>query len=377
MTLRIEPAGTSAEPQRGAPVVLRARNLSQRFAGKLALDDVSFDVHASEIFGLIGPNGAGKTTTLRILVTLLSPDQGSLEICGMDALALPELVRPKLGYVADLLPVHPRLTVREQLEFFAAAYATQDDPRATASDALELLRLADLADLAVEGLSRGQLQRLHLARALLHDPEVLVLDEPASHLDPHERANLRELLVELRNLGKTIILSSHVLSELGDICTSLGILHAGRLVAAGPIAELSRRRRFWDVGATAEPEGADASAPEHRLRLRTLEVEPRLEDLLRAEPRVTHVERVERDAYVGYHGDETFVAELVAHLVSQGVKLVAVDSAPREIERLFFHYTQSEQSSASNTEPSAPITSATQSTTVSPEPEPSVKGAPE
>ncbi len=215
------------------------RHLWHRFGNTDVLRDVTFDVGPGEIFGFIGPNGAGKTTTIRVMATLLEPMAGRVEIDGIDVTINPHEVRRCIGYMPDHAGVYERITVREYLEFFADAFRV---PSIGIVDAvLELTDLGKIQDRIVATMSKGMKQRLQLGRILLHDPKVLILDEPASDLDPRARIEIRDLLLELRGLGKTIFLSSHILTELSDICTSIGILERGRLVVAGPIGEISDR----------------------------------------------------------------------------------------------------------------------------------------
>lgn len=224
----------------GVPTpAIRVRHLWHRYGTMDVLRDVSFDVHHGEIFGFIGPNGAGKTTTIRIMATLLEPMAGRVEVDGIDVAIDPDEVRKIIGYMPDHAGVYERITVREYLEFFADSY---DVLNIGVVDAvIELTDLGNLQDRLVAALSKGMKQRLGLARILLHDPKVLILDEPASDLDPRARIEMRDLLLELRELGKTIFLSSHILTELSDVCTSVGILERGGLVVAGPIGEIAER----------------------------------------------------------------------------------------------------------------------------------------
>ena len=233
-----------ADPAEGAasgpvPPTIRVRHLWHRFGNTDVLRDVTFDVGPGEIFGFIGPNGAGKTTTIRVMATLLEPMAGRVEIDGIDVTINPHEVRRRIGYMPDHAGVYERITVREYLEFFADAFRV---PSIGIVDAvLELTDLGKIQDRIVATMSKGMKQRLQLGRILLHDPKVLILDEPASDLDPRARIEIRDLLLELRGLGKTIFLSSHILTELSDVCTSIGILERGRLVVAGPIGEISDR----------------------------------------------------------------------------------------------------------------------------------------
>jgi ABC-type multidrug transport system ATPase subunit/ABC-type transport system involved in multi-copper enzyme maturation permease subunit len=243
---------------------IRVRHLWHRFGALDVLSDVTFDVGHGEIFGFIGPNGAGKTTTIRVMATLLEPMRGRVEIDGIDVTIDPEEVRRRIGYMPDHAGVYERITVREYLEFFADAFRV---PSLGVVDAvLELTDLVKIQDKIVATMSKGMKQRLQLGRILLHDPKVLILDEPASDLDPRARIEIRDLLLELRGLGKTIFLSSHILTELSDVCTSVGILERGRLVVAGPIGEIAQRLEALRVAealghAPPPPPGAPRGPP--------------------------------------------------------------------------------------------------------------------
>jgi len=219
--------------------VIRARGLRKRYGRVKAVDGLDLSVPGGAIYGFIGQNGAGKTTTIRILATLLPPDGGEAQVAGADVAREPNEVRRLMGYMPDFFGVYDDLTVGEYLDFYASLQGV--DARATAGLRERLLELVDLADKRdgyVEGLSRGMQQRLCLARALIHDPQVLLLDEPASGLDPVARVEMRELLKELSRMGKTILISSHILSELADLCTHVGMVAGGRLVREGPVGEL-------------------------------------------------------------------------------------------------------------------------------------------
>jgi ABC-2 type transport system ATP-binding protein len=226
----------------GQEPAVEVSGLSRRFGRHEAVTDLTFCVAPGTIFGLLGPNGAGKTTTLRLLATLLEPTGGHAYLHGIDLLLQPRQARHRLGYMPDQHQVREGLTVREYLDLHAACHGLHRRERAPLLD--DVLRLCDLEPLAareVSTLSRGVRQRLVLARALAHDPQVLLLDEPASGLDPRARLELLELLRELASMGKTILVSSHILQELSGVCTAIAILEAGRLRACGTIAELTRQ----------------------------------------------------------------------------------------------------------------------------------------
>lgn len=338
---------------------IRVRHLSHRYGVREVLRDVSFDVAHGEIFGFIGPNGAGKTTTIRVMATLLEPATGRVEIDGHDVAIDPDKVRRAIGYMPDHAGVYERITVREFLEFFADAYQVPDG--SVVDVVLELTDLSKLDGRLVAELSKGMKQRLQVARILLHDPKVLILDEPASDLDPRARIELRDLLLELRDLGKTIFLSSHILTELSDVCTSVGILERGQLVVAGPIAaigeELARRARgdgaqspivapTGAVGAAAEPlltpgGAAIPAAARRRLKLRVLGDSRLVVPLLAGGVGVHQVEPAPGGTLtVDYTGDERFVADVVRHLVSQGVGVIGVEPERNELERIFLEVTR-------------------------------------
>ena len=251
-------------------------SLHKRFGKFVAVDDLSLEVPAGAIYGLIGPNGAGKTTTFAVIASVLAPSSGSLSVLGHDPVASPKEVRRVLGYMPDSLGVYADLDVDEYLRFFAAAYKIPVRSRSGLLDGLlELVALEGKRTARVDSLSRGMKQRLSLARALVHDPEVLILDEPASGLDPRARSELRALLVQLSEMGKTIVISSHILSEIEEVCSHIAIMQSGRVVAAGDAEEVSslltggRRLRARFADGTVEEFTAE-SAREQAALLRRL-----------------------------------------------------------------------------------------------------------
>jgi ABC-2 type transport system ATP-binding protein len=226
-------------------VIIQTINLTKRYGKLVALNNLHLEIESGECFGYIGPNGAGKTTTIRILATLLQPTWGEARVCGHVVGYESRKIRPLIGYVPDFFGAYEDMVVQEYLEFFAAAYDITGKKRTQiVGDVLELTDLSYKRDALVDSLSRGMKQRLSIARVLLHDPRVLLLDEPASGLDPRARIEIRELLKELHRMGKTIIISSHILPELADLCTSIGILEHGDLVFHGSVREAVRRARL-------------------------------------------------------------------------------------------------------------------------------------
>ena len=225
-------------------VIVKTINLTKRYGKLVALNNLHLNIEEGECFGYIGPNGAGKTTTIKILATLLQPTWGEARVCGHVVGYESRLIRPLIGYVPDFFGAYEDMVVQEYLEFFASAYNITGKQRTrVVGDVLELTDLVYKRDALVDSLSRGMQQRLSLARVLLHDPKVLLLDEPASGLDPRARIRSRELLKELRRMGKTIIISSHILHELAELCTTVGIIEQGELLFHGTLEEIIRRVR--------------------------------------------------------------------------------------------------------------------------------------
>jgi ABC-2 type transport system ATP-binding protein len=343
---------------------IRVRHLWHRFGRMEVLRDVSFDVNEGEIFGFIGPNGAGKTTTIRIMATLLDPMAGKVEIDGLDVTVDPHAVRRVIGYMPDHAGVYERVTVREYLEFFAEAYRvpTAGTTYAVVEAVMELTDLTKLRDRLVATMSKGMKQRLQLARTLLHDPKVLILDEPASDLDPRARIEIRDLLVELRSMGKTIFLSSHILTELADVCTSVAILERGRLVVSGPIADIARRLEAARARPQPEPVPSAPEAPlpttadvpraaaaptptaaTRNVRIKALAPGEAVYAALVTLPGIQSVAPGPGGAVVvRYVGDDQAVAAMVRALVASNVPVVGVEPERNELERIFLEVTQGE-----------------------------------
>jgi ABC-2 type transport system ATP-binding protein len=307
--------------------VIRTSGLVKRYNGTLALAGIDLDVEEGEIFGLVGPNGAGKTTTMRILSTLLRPTAGDAQIAGESVTRNPNAVRRVVGFMPDSFGVYDDMKVWEYLDFFARCYGIPAaDRRRMIGDLLELVDLTEKRDSYVAALSRGMQQRLCLAHALVHDPAVLILDEPASGLDPRARIELRELLRELRTLGKTILISSHILPELEELCTSLAIIDHGRVLAAGRIADIERRLRAGSV-----------------LRVRLLadgEALERARDWFAGQPDVASAD-VGEDGTIelGFRGDDEGSAGLLAAAVRSGLPVVTFSRAASDLEELFLQVT--------------------------------------
>ena len=239
-------------------MIIQTINLTKRYGKLIALNNLHLNIEEGECFGYIGPNGAGKTTTIRILATLLQPTWGEARVCGHVVGYESRKIRPLIGYVPDFFGAYEDMVVQEYLEFFASAYDIVGKKRAQiVGDVLELTDLSYKRDALVDSLSRGMKQRLSIARVLLHDPRVLLLDEPASGLDPRARIEIRALLKELHRMGKTIIISSHILPELADLCTSIGIIEQGELIYQGSVTEAVRRARMGTVVQVVTPDDGE------------------------------------------------------------------------------------------------------------------------
>jgi ABC-2 type transport system ATP-binding protein len=224
--------------------VIETRNLTKRYGNLIAVNSITLKLDQGDVFGFIGPNGSGKTTTMRMIATLLNPDHGEAYVCGESIYTQQEKIRRLVGFMPDFFGVYDDMTVIEYLEFFAASYRIKSAARRKiCEEKLELVDMAFKRDAMVNELSRGQTQRIGLARTLLHEPQVLLLDEPASGLDPRARIEIRNLLKRLGEMKKTVIVSSHILPELADVCTRVGMIEKGNLIIDGNVAEVMRQAR--------------------------------------------------------------------------------------------------------------------------------------
>lgn len=247
-------------------------NLTKRYGDLVALDSLNLTINEGDCFGFIGPNGAGKTTTIKILATLLKPSSGQATIDGLTVGHMNRRIRPIIGYVPDFMGAYEDMVVTEYLEFFAACYNIHGaQRRKVVQDVLDLTDLNYKATAEVNSLSRGMQQRLGIARVLIHDPKVLLLDEPASGLDPRARIEMRSLLTELARMGKTIMVSSHILSELAEMCTSIGIIERGRLLYAGSIQDAYARTHAGERIAITLEDGDEAARERARAALARVE----------------------------------------------------------------------------------------------------------
>ena len=304
-------------------------NLTKKYGDLVALDNLNLVVEEGSCLGFIGPNGAGKTTTIKILATLLKPTWGEARVDGNVVGYQNHLIRPIIGYVPDFLGAYEDMLVIEYLEFFAACYGLHGSKRKkVVGDVLDLTDLGYKAKSEVNGLSRGMQQRLSVARVLLHDPKVLLMDEPASGLDPRARIEIRELLKELRRMGKTIIISSHILHELSELCNAVAIVEKGQLLFNGTVAEIMRRAgtgRLVHITLDDRHEEAARMLAEvkgiERVDINTPEGRPRIDVMLDPE-----------------HGLP--VSELPSRLIAQGFRVETIQHEQVNLETAFMRLTK-------------------------------------
>jgi len=305
--------------------MIDVRGVTKVYKDLVAVNNLSFSINQGDIFGFIGPNGAGKTTTIKILATLLKPTQGYALVCGYNVLTQADDVKRVMGYMPDNFGVYDDMKVWEYLDFFGAAYKI-DKARRTKiiDDVLELTDLTHKKNDYVEALSRGMKQRLCLAKTLVHDPQVLLLDEPASGLDPRARIELRELLKELRKMGKTILISSHILTELADFCNTVGIMEQGNLQYAGDIRTITEQLRGARVIEVRVKEGFEQKA----------------EDIFLNNSKVQEVEREGNLLRIHFpldFADEDFVTDT---LVENGIKFSSIRELEIDLEDVFMKLTK-------------------------------------
>ena len=299
-------------------------NLKKHFGATRAVDDVSFTFSSGQVVGFVGPNGAGKTTTMRILATLDEPTAGDALIDGVSVVEEPERARHLVGYVPDSLPTHRDMSVHEYLDFFARAYGLKGLHRAKVIDEVEeFTGLAGLRDKMLVALSKGMKQRVSLARALLHDPAVLVMDEPAAGLDPRARIELRELLRVLSSQGKAILISSHILTELAEICHAAVIIERGSVLMAGAIGDL------LENGASRRTVLIRVRGGQEKLHRELLET-----------PRIEKVNFVGEEIAAEINGDEEACCDLLVALVGSGYRIVEFKLQRANLEEIFMNVTK-------------------------------------
>lgn len=304
--------------------MVRIDGLTKNYGDFRALDGLALRIEPGELFGFVGPNGAGKTTTMRIISGLLRADAGEVMVAGVDARREPQSLKEKIGYMPDFFGVYDNLKTLEYMEFFASIYGIEGrEAERLCLELLDLVNLADKAEFYVDGLSRGMKQRLCLARSLVHNPELLILDEPASGLDPRARFEMKGILKSLQEMGKTIIVSSHILPELAEMCNTIGIIEHGKMVVTGTVDAIM--------------EGMNRTNP---LVIRVVERQDEAVRILKENPLVENLSLSERDIFVGFSGEEAEEARILTDLVGHGVVVSSFAREKGSLESVFMQITE-------------------------------------
>jgi ABC-2 type transport system ATP-binding protein len=299
--------------------MIEVRHLRKEYDNTIALENLHLEIPQGEVYGLIGPNGAGKTTLIRILATLLEPTYGEVRIGGIDALAEPLRVHPLIGYMSDFFSVYENMLVWEYLDHFARCYAIDRRRRQKLVDeVLQLVSLVVRRDAEIKTLSRGMRQRLCFAKTLLHEPRVLLLDEPASGLDPAGRLEFRELVKQLHVMGRTILISSHILTEMADFCTSIGIVEEGRLLANGRVEDILHKLQ-----------------PGLRLEIEVASDQSLLLEILRNHAAVQQIQTVNGRVQCRWNAGREMLPELHRRLVQGGVELISLATKTDNLEDIY------------------------------------------
>ena len=303
---------------------IRVERLRKEFGRTVAVDDISFSFDSGHIFGFVGPNGAGKTTTMRVIATIEEATAGHVYVNGVSVREEPEQARRLVGYVPDSLPAHGDITVHEYLDFFGRAYGLRGAKlRDAVGGVEEFTNLTGIRDKVLKALSKGMKQRVSLGRAIIADPEVLVLDEPAAGLDPRARIELRELLDILAARGKAILISSHILTELTEICSGVVIIERGKILATGTMEEVLRK-----------------SSPRRTIAIRVLGDSEALRRELLQTPRADNVRQVAEEVHVDVDGGEEAACEVLAALVGRGFKIAEFKQTKANLEDIFMNVTK-------------------------------------
>jgi ABC-2 type transport system ATP-binding protein len=304
---------------------VQVKNLRKEFGKTVAVDNISFSFDSGHVFGFVGPNGAGKTTTMRIISTIEEPTAGDVMLNGISVCEEPELARRAVGYVPDTLPAHADITVHEYLDFYARAYGLRGKKRTQAIEAIEeFTNVTGIREKHLKALSKGMKQRVSLGRALVYDPEVLVLDEPAAGLDPRARVELRELLMLLAAQKKAILISSHILTDLTEICNGVVIIERGKILETGTIDEVLKK-----------------SAPRHTVAVRLLDTQNAqlLKELLQM-PFVENARDVANEVHFELTGDESAACGILGGLIAKKFKVVEFRQTKTNLEDIFMNVTK-------------------------------------
>jgi len=307
--------------------VLKINGLTKSYGIFTAVDGLDLNVPKGEIYGFVGPNGAGKTTTMKIICGLLPADKGQVSVAGIDVIKDVRKAKELIGYMPDFFGVYDNLKVTEYLDFYASIYNLNPrDRKRICDDLLELVDLQDKRDAYVDSLSRGMKQRLCLARSLVHNPELLVLDEPASGMDPRARVEMKEILRTLKDLGKTIMISSHILPELAELCTSIGIIDRGKIVISGTVDEIMQQvysKRFIKVRIRGNMEEAVK--------------------VMKESPLITNINKGDNFIEAGFEGNEEEMAMLLKELVTRDIPVISFGQMDGNLEDVFMKVTKGDE----------------------------------
>jgi len=308
--------------------MLKIENLCKCYGKFQAVNELNLHIPKGEIFGFVGPNGAGKTTTMRIICGLLEATSGKVFADGIDVINKPKELKSKIGYMPDFFGVYDDLKVMEYLEFYASIYNIRGLEREkVCKDLLELVDLSEKKDFYVDSLSRGMKQRLCLARSLVHNPDLLILDEPASGMDPRARLEMKEILKTLRSMGKTILVSSHILPELAELCTSIGIIDKGRVIMSGTVEEITKKVYHTQT-----------------IRIKVIAKVEETIRLLQEYPDVDGANVTsENTVEASFKGDDMFLNSLLLRLIQSNIPVVAFNQLSGNLEDIFMMVTATEE----------------------------------
>ncbi|TYQ18363.1 UNVERIFIED_CONTAM: ABC-2 type transport system ATP-binding protein [Acetivibrio alkalicellulosi] len=301
--------------------MLVIKDLVKNYGKFKAVDNLSLNIGKGHIYGFVGANGAGKTTTMRIVSGLLKATSGYVEVAGIDIRKNPILFKKKIGYMPDFFGVYDDLKVTEYMDFYSGIYGVaKSDRKAICDQLLELVNLTDKKDFYVDNLSRGMKQRLCLARSLIHNPDLLILDEPASGLDPRARIEMKEVLKGLRDMGKTILISSHILPELAELCTSIGIIEHGKMVVSGTVAEIMAK-----------------VSSKKTLRIKVLEDIAVLEKFLKEQPSINSMSVHNDYIDAEFTGENKDMVEILKGAITKGIPIISFNEVDRNLESVFIN----------------------------------------
>lgn len=307
--------------------MLEIKNLVKQYNKFLAVNNLNLTIEDKSLFGFIGPNGAGKTTTMKIIVGLLKATSGSVIINDIDVLANPNKLKENVGYVPDFFGVYDNLKVDEYMDFYAGTYyIPYKDRKQIIDNLLDIVNLVDKKNEYVDLLSRGMKQRLCLARSLIHNPEILVLDEPASGLDPRARIDIKEVLKQLREMGKTIMISSHILPELSEMCTSIGIIDRGQIVISGTVEEITKKLTY-----------------RKSIIIKILDKIENLATLLLENPQVSNISQRVDTIEFDFDGNDKDTSKLLSQIVKQDIPVISFKEKEGNLEEIFMQVTNREE----------------------------------